>query len=208
MGRPKIGLALGSGGSKGFSHIGVLKVLEEAGIRIDCMAGSSMGGLAVALYGAGHSINSMYKMATTFKRKYYLDFIVPKMGFISGDKLKKLLKVITYEKNIEDLSPEVAIVATDLLAGERVVFTEGSAAQAVRASVSIPGVLVPEKVDGKLLVDGGVIDRVPVDTVKAMGADIIIAVDVATTSHHKMLLRFRCDYAEYCGDAAGNGQIT
>lgn len=175
---PKIGLALGSGGAKGFAHVGVLKVLEEANIPIDYIAGSSMGALAAALYGAGHSIESMHKMATTFKRKYYLDFIVPKMGFVAGEKVRELLGVITFDKRIEDLSPSTSIVATDLIAGERVVFTEGSAAEAVRASISIPGILVPAKIDGRLLVDGGVIDRVPVSVVKDMGADIVIAIDV------------------------------
>ncbi|HET7616035.1 MAG TPA: patatin-like phospholipase family protein, partial [Bacillales bacterium] len=76
--RPKVGLALGSGGAKGFAHVGVLKVLEEAEIPIDYIAGSSMGALTAGLYGAGHGVESLYKMATTFKRKYYLDFIVPK----------------------------------------------------------------------------------------------------------------------------------
>ncbi|HET7522375.1 MAG TPA: patatin-like phospholipase family protein [Bacillales bacterium] len=179
MRRPKIGLALGSGGAKGFAHVGVLKVLEEANIKIDCMAGSSMGALTAALYGAGHSVDSLSKMATTFKRKYYLDFIVPKMGFIAGDKVKGLLKVITFDKRIEELSPQVRIVATDLLSGESVVFREGPAAEAVRASISIPGIMVPAKVNGRLLVDGGVIDRVPVSIVKEMGADIVIASDVS-----------------------------
>lgn len=179
MPKPKIGLALGSGGSRGFAHVGVLKALEEADIPIDYIAGSSMGGLAAALYGAGHGIESLFKMATTFKRKYYLDFIVPKMGFVAGDKVKGLLKVITFNKRVEELTPPVAIVATDLMAAERVVFTEGSAAEAVRASVSIPGILVPAKINGRLLVDGGVIDRVPVSVVKQMGADIVIAVDVS-----------------------------
>ncbi|HET7628810.1 MAG TPA: patatin-like phospholipase family protein [Bacillales bacterium] len=178
--RPKVGLALGSGGAKGFAHVGVLKVLEEANIPIDYIAGSSMGALTAALYGAGHNVESLFKMATTFRRKYYLDFIVPKMGFIAGEKVTELLKVITFGKRIEQLTPKTAIIATDLIAGERVVFTEGSAAEAVRASISIPGIVVPAKIDGKLLVDGGVIDRVPVSAAKQMGADVVIAVDVSS----------------------------
>lgn len=135
MREPKVGLALGSGGSRGFAHVGVLKALEKAQIPIDYIAGSSMGGLAAALYGAGHGIDSLYKMATRFKRKYYMDLIVPNMGFVAGERIKALLKVITFNKEIDELSPPVAIVATDLTAGERVVFKEGSAAEAVRASV-------------------------------------------------------------------------
>jgi NTE family protein len=109
-----------------------------------------------------------------------LDFTVPKMGFVAGEKVRELLNVITFGKKIEELTPKTAIVATDLIAGERVVFTEGSAAEAVRASISIPGVLVPAKIDGRLLVDGGVIDRVPVAVAREMGADVVIAVDVST----------------------------
>lgn len=180
MKKPKIGLAFGSGGAKGFAHVGVIKVLEEAGIPIDYIAGSSMGALAAVLYGAGHNVESMTRMATTFKRKYYMDFTVPKMGLVAGEKVRDLLNVITFGKDIQDLSPPTSVVATDLISGERVVFREGSAAEAVRASISIPGILVPVKMGDRLLVDGGVIDRVPVSLVKEMGADIAIAVDVSS----------------------------
>lgn len=181
MKRPKIGLALGSGGARGFAHVGVIKALSEANINIDYIAGSSIGALVGALYGSGHDVDQMYRMATTFKRKYYLDFTVPKMGFVTGKKLKELLRVLTKGKNIEELLPRTAIVATDLLAGQKVVFTTGSAAEAVRASISIPGIFIPEKIDGRLFVDGGVIDRVPVSVAKEMGAEFVIAVDVSSS---------------------------
>ncbi|MFC7392439.1 patatin-like phospholipase family protein [Scopulibacillus cellulosilyticus] len=180
MRRPKIGLALGSGGSKGFAHVGVLKVFEDEKIPIDMITGSSMGGLAGALYGVGHSYESMYKMAVNFKRQYFMDFIIPKMGFISGKKITSLLKTITHCKTFKDSRVPLKIIATDLLRGERVIFEEGYLYEAVRASISIPGILVPVKWKGKVLVDGGVIDRLPVSVLKDMGADIIIAVDVAT----------------------------
>ncbi|MGO4887894.1 patatin-like phospholipase family protein [Anaerobacillus sp. MEB173] len=179
MKMPKIGLALGSGGARGFAHVGVLNVLEEEKIPIHMIAGSSMGALVGAFYGAGHSPVILIKMATQFRRKYFLDFTVPKMGFISGKKVKDLIRLLTHGKKIEEMSPELAIVATDLLKGEKVVFFEGDLASAVRASISIPGIFVPEKIDGKLLVDGGVIDRVPVSVARDMGADVIIAVDVS-----------------------------
>lgn len=182
MGQPKVGLALGSGGARGFAHIGVLKVLEEAGVHIDYIAGSSMGALVAALYGSGVSVRQMARMAVTFRRKYYLDFTVPKMGFVSGKKLHHLLKTFTRGMTIEQLSPKIAVVATDLLAGKKVVFTSGSAADAVRASIAIPGIIVPVKKNGTLFVDGGVIDRVPVSVVKEMGADYVIAVDVSSAS--------------------------
>ncbi len=176
---PKIGLALGSGGARGFAHLGVLKVLKDHNIPIHSITGSSMGALVGALYGAGQSIEDLYKIARAFQRKYYLDFTVPRMGFIAGNKVKDLIRIFTYNKMIEDLTPGVAVVATDLHTGERVVFKSGSTADAVRASISIPGIFVPEKIGGRLLIDGGVVDRVPVSVAMEMGLDIVIAVDVA-----------------------------
>lgn len=179
MEHPKIGLALGSGGARGFAHLGVIKALVDAGIPIHLIAGSSMGALVASFYGAGIDIDRLYKLSTAFKRKYFLDFTVPKMGFIAGKKVKEFIKVFTHGKNIEELSIPIGIVATDLLTGEKVVFQTGPVADAVRASISIPGIFVPEKYNGRILVDGGVSDRVPVSVAKEMGADIVIAVDVS-----------------------------
>ncbi|WP_369902919.1 patatin-like phospholipase family protein [Bacillus manliponensis] len=179
MKTPKIGLALGSGGAKGFAHVGVIKVLREANIPIHMIAGSSMGALVGTFYAAGCNVERLYHLAAVFKRKYYLDFTIPKMGFIAGKRIKDMIKMFTYNRNLEELDIPVAVVATDILNGEKVVFTDGSIADAVRASIAIPGIFVPEKVNGRLLVDGGVIDRIPVSVVKEMGADIVIAVDVS-----------------------------
>lgn len=177
---PKIGLALGSGGAKGFAHVGVIKVLEEAGIAIDMIAGSSMGALVATFYAAGCDVERLYRIAQLFKRKYYLDFTVPKMGFVAGKRIKDMIAMFTYNKRLEELDIPTAVVATDILSGEKVVFTEGPIAPAVRASISIPGIFIPEKIDNRLLVDGGVIDRIPVSVAKSLGADIIIAVDVSS----------------------------
>lgn len=179
MEQPKIGLALGSGGARGFAHLGVIMALTEAGIPIHMIAGSSMGALVASFYGAGLDLDRLYKLSTAFKRKYFLDFTVPKMGFIAGKKLKEFIKVFTHGKNIEDLSIPIGIVATDLMSGEKIVFKQGPVADAVRASISIPGIFVPEKYNGRIFVDGGVTDRVPISVVKEMGADLVIAVDVA-----------------------------
>lgn len=179
MRKPKIGLALGSGGARGFAHLGVIKAIHEANIPIDFIAGSSMGALVGGLYGAGHDLDRLYKLATAFRRKYYLDFTVPKMGFISGQKIKEFIRIFTMGKTIEQLSPTLWIVATDIKTGEKVIFKDGPLANAIRASISIPGIFIPEKINGRLLVDGGVVDRVPVTVVKEMGADIVIAVDVS-----------------------------
>ena len=179
MENPRIGLALGSGGARGFAHLGVIIALKEAGIPIHLIAGSSMGALVASFYGTGLDLERLYKLSTAFKRKYFLDFIVPKMGLISGKKVKEFIRLFTHGKNIEDLTIPVGIVATDLLTGEKVVFKSGPVAEAVRASISIPGIFVPEKYNGRILVDGGVSDRVPVSVAKEMGADIVIAVDVS-----------------------------
>ncbi|MET3682031.1 NTE family protein [Alkalibacillus flavidus] len=177
MNRPKIGLALGSGGARGFSHLGVIKTLVDHDIPIDYIAGSSMGAMIGSLYGAGQRINDLYKLALTFKRKYFMDVAVPRMGLLQGERIKSYIRLFTYDKTLEQFPIPVSIVATDLYSGQRVVFREGDAATAVRASISIPGVFVPEKVNDQFLVDGGVIDRVPISVVRDMGADIILAVD-------------------------------
>lgn len=176
---PTIGLALGSGGARGFAHLGVVKVLTENNIPIDFIAGSSMGALVGCFFAAGHQIDQLIKFSHAFKRKFFIDVTVPKMGFISGKRLKDFISLFTHGKNLEDLNIPVSVVATDLQRGEKVVFRKGNVANAVRASISIPGIFVPEKWNGTLLVDGGVIDRVPVSVVKEMGADIVIAVDVS-----------------------------
>ncbi|WP_281975622.1 patatin-like phospholipase family protein [Halobacillus litoralis] len=179
MGRPTIGLALGSGGARGFSHLGVLKVLQDHDISVDMIAGSSMGALVGSFFAAGQKIDDLYKLAFTFKRKYYLDFTVPKMGFIQGKRIKEYIRLFTFGKNLEDFELPMSIVATDLYGGAKKVFTTGPASEAVRASIAIPGIFVPEKIDGRLYIDGGVMDRVPVSVAKGMGADFVIAVDCA-----------------------------
>lgn len=185
MSRPKVGLALGSGGARGFAHLGVIKVLVEEGIPIDLIAGSSMGAMVACFYGAGIEMEQLYKLSTSFKRKYYLDFTVPKMGFIAGKRVKELIRIFTKGKNIEELNIPVGVVATDLMTGEKIVFKEGPIADAVRASIAIPGIFVPEKWNGRILVDGGVIDRIPVSVVKEMGADIVIAIDVSQVKRNE-----------------------
>jgi NTE family protein len=182
--RPRVGLALGSGGARGFAHLGAIKVLKDEGIPIDLIAGSSMGALVGCFYGAGIEIENLYQLSVAFKRKYFLDFTVPKMGFIAGKKVKEFIRFFTHGKNIEDLIVPLGVVATDLMSGEKVVFKEGPVAEAVRASISIPGIFVPEKYNGRLLVDGGVSDRVPVSVVREMGADIVIGIDVSRVGRY------------------------
>jgi NTE family protein len=181
MRKPKIGLALGAGGARGFAHIGVLQVLEESGIPVDCIAGSSMGSLIGAFYCTGMETRYMEKLAVHLKRRHWIDFTVPKMGFVSGVRIMEMVRFLTKEMNFEDTEIPLAVVATDVEKGERVVFRHGPIYRAVRASIAIPGVFVPAHIENRVLVDGGVIDRVPVSVCREMGADIVIAVDVGLT---------------------------
>lgn len=178
--KPKIGLALGAGGARGLAHIGVIQVLEEHHIPVDMVAGSSIGSLVGTLYAMGHDGDTLARFAQLCREKFFYDFTVSKMGIIQGKKIKELLYLITQRKRIEELPIPLTIVATDLTNGEKVLFQEGYVAEAIRASISIPGIFVPVEMNGKLLVDGSVVDRVPVSVVKHMGADIIIAVDIST----------------------------
>ncbi|WP_240375141.1 patatin-like phospholipase family protein [Bacillus piscicola] len=177
--RPSIGLALGAGGVRGFAHIGVIDTLNKHNIPIDTMTGSSMGGLIASLYGAGQTPETMEAFARYFKRRFYLDFTVPKLGFVQGERVKELIHVLSKKKNLQDMELPVGIVAADLQTGESVLFRDGPAAEAVRASISIPGIFVPAYYRGRMYVDGGVTDLVPVQQARLMGADLVIAVDVS-----------------------------
>lgn len=182
--RPKVGIALGAGSARGYAHIGVLKVLKREGIPVDFIAGTSMGSLIGAVYANQIDLDMMEQLAIHLKRGTWLDFTVPKMGFLVGKKVQELVLLLTHRKKIEELSIPLAIVTTDLHTGKSVVFTEGPTDLAVRASISIPGIFEPVPWNGKLLVDGGVVDRIPISTVRKMGADVIIGVDVLAKSKH------------------------
>ncbi|NMA02890.1 MAG: patatin family protein [Clostridia bacterium] len=176
--RPKIGLALGAGGAKGFAHIGVLKVLEEENIPVDYIAGSSMGAAIGAVYSAGTDLDLLEKLAREVKNHHILDIGLPKLGLIKGKKALALSRLLTHNKSFDELNIPLKVVATDLITGERVVFSEGKVADAVRASISVPGAIEPYSLDARTFVDGAVTDRVPAQVVQEMGADIVLAVDL------------------------------
>lgn len=178
MACPKIGLALSSGGARGMAHLGVIKVLKEAGIPIDYVAGSSMGSIVSVFLANQLDLDLCEKLVASLRMKQWLDLTVPKMGFVIGDKVQELIRLLAHNKRIEELRIPTAIVATDLVRGEPVVFKEGPIDLAVRSSIAIPGIFEPVRLGDQILVDGGVIDRVPVSVVREMGADFVIAVDV------------------------------
>jgi len=179
--RPKIGLALGSGSAKGLAHIGVIKVLEENNIPIDFIAGSSIGAMIGGAYASGLSIKEIEAIAlSTNWRKVFFVLFEPKLrqGLIGGEKVKKFIESYIDGKDFKDCKIPFVAVATDLRTGEAVILDKGKMASAIRASVSIPLVFKPVKINGRTLADGGLSAPVPVEIVKSMGADMVIAVNL------------------------------
>ena len=176
--KPKIGLALGSGASKGLAHLGVLKVLNEKNIKPSFVTGSSIGALIGGLYCCGIDLDMMIKLAKNMKPDIWMDPAVSKKGLLAGKKAEEMFKILTKNKKIEELDIPIRIVATDIINSRRYVFDKGPLWLAMRASIAIPGIFCPVEIDNLVLVDGGVLDRVPAALAKEMGADIIIAVDV------------------------------
>jgi len=171
----KVGLALGGGGAKGVAHIGVLKALEEANVKVDYVSGTSVGAMVAAMYAFNVSVDTLANIARDLTLSHITTFKFNKTGFFTADPLREILIDHLGEVNIEDAAIPLSIIATDINSGEEVVFTEGPLADAVCASASIPGVYIPMQLEGRTLVDGGIVQSVPVRAVKAMGAGVIIA---------------------------------
>lgn len=179
-GRPRIGLALGSGSARGLAHLGVIRAIEDAGIRVDFIAGTSMGALIGAIHAAG-KLNELEAAFLEFDWKKtisFFDVVLPKSGLLDGAKISELVRAHIHADGIETLPSPYAAVATDIVSGEEVVIRNGDVIEAVRASISVPGIFTPVRSNGRILVDGGLTNPVPVSTARAMGADFIIAVDL------------------------------
>jgi NTE family protein len=180
--RPKVALVLGGGSARGFAHIGVIRALEQEKIPIDMIVGTSVGSLIGAIYASEVNSFDLEWTAFTLSRDDIFDYGILNafsgMGLAKGQKLEAFVRSKVPATNIEDLKIPFAAVATDLNRGTRVVLDKGPVAAAVRASSAIPGVFEPVKLQGKLLVDGGVVDNVPVSVAREKGADIVIAVDI------------------------------
>jgi NTE family protein len=174
----KIGLALGGGVAHGLAHIGVIKVIEEEKIPIACVAGTSVGSLIGSLFAAGMGWKEMAETARTLGWKDFVRLTFPHMGIVRHLKFKETLDRLIQGKYFEDLAIPFAAVAVDLESGEEVVLRSGSVTEAVRASSSIPGIFEPTQIDGRFLVDGGLLNNVPCSVVRAMGAGFVIAVEL------------------------------
>jgi len=178
--RPKIGLALGSGSARGLAHLGVIRAIEDAGIEVAFIAGTSMGALIGAIHAAGRldELEATFQAFDWKKTVSFFDVVLPKSGLLDGAKVSELVRALIPADAIETLAKPFAAVATDIVSGEEVVIRSGDVIEAVRASISVPGIFTPVRSNGRILVDGGLTNPVPASVARAMGADLVIAVDL------------------------------
>ena len=193
---PRLGLALGGGAARGFAHIGVIQVLEEAGIRPDLVAGTSAGSLVAALYASGKTGAEMAVLAQTMDEGAITDWAFPTRGLIRGEALARYVRDNTGGRTIEQMKLPLGIVATHLDSGAAVLFQRGDTGAAVRASSAVPAVFQPVKIGPSEYVDGGLVSPVPVRFARQMGAELVLAVDISsppdgnsTSDVMKMLLQ-------------------
>ncbi len=181
--KPRIALALGGGAARGFAHIGVIRALEQEKIPIDLVVGTSVGSLIGAIYASDLNSFDLEWTAFSLEKDDLFDYriinAVTGMGLAKGEKLEQFVKSHVKVANIEQMKLPFAAVATDLNRGTKVVLDSGPVALAVRASSAIPGVFEPVQLKGRLLVDGGVVDNIPIAVARQKGADIVIAVDIS-----------------------------
>ena len=176
---PKIGLALGGGAARGFAHIGVIKVLESHGLKPDIVVGTSAGSVAGALYTSGHSGFDLQQIAFDLDRATVSDWTLFGKGLIKGDALRQFINHAVANKTIQQLQPRFACLAVKLKTGESVLFERGEVGLAVQASSAVPGVFRPAVIGDEDYVDGGLVSVVPIKSARKMGAEFVIAVDVA-----------------------------
>jgi NTE family protein len=178
--RAKIGYALGGGGARGLSHIGVMKVLEEHGIYPDVIAGTSIGALVGALYASGLRAGDIERALRLDLRRLAMlaDVRLSLSGLVQGKRVASALKSFLGDLDFSDLKIPFACVATDIVHGQQIVLRSGPVISAVRASISVPGLFTPVKVRGRYLVDGGLVNMVPVSTCRDMGAEYVVGVNV------------------------------
>lgn len=181
----KIGLALGSGGALGAAHVGVLKALEEHNIKPGFIAGTSIGALVASLYAFGMPADEIEEIAASLDWLDISDIRLSKLGLLSNSELGELLDEKLGDVTFDQASAKLAIVATDISNGEKVIIKEGNVSEAVKASTSIPVIFEPVEIDGRMLVDGGLLESVPIEALKELGAEFIIAVDVKAFRKYK-----------------------
>jgi NTE family protein len=171
---------LGGGAARGFAHIGVIQVLEEAGVRPDLVVGTSAGSLVAALYAAGRNGAELAALALAMDESAITDWAFPGRGVIRGDALARYVREHTGGRNLEQMRLPLGIVATDLASGSAILFQRGDAGLAVRASSAVPAVFQPVAINGREYVDGGLVSPVPVRFARQMGAEVVVAVDISS----------------------------
>lgn len=178
----RLGLALGGGAARGFAHVGVIQVLEEAGLRPQYIAGTSAGSLVAALYASGKSPQALRQVAESMEEAQITDWMIPLLnrGALRGEALAKYVNTQVDGKLLEHMPIPLGVVATDLRTGEAVTFRRGNTGQAVRASSAVPAVFQPVRIGEREFVDGGLVAPVPVQQVREMGANFVIGVDISS----------------------------
>lgn len=180
---PRIGLALGGGAARGFAHVGVIQVLEEAGIRPDVVVGTSAGSLVGAIYASGKTGLQLQQVAESMEEAALTDWTLPlfSRGVFRGEALARYVSSQVQGRTIETMAIPLGIVATDLQSGHGVLFRQGDVGIAVRASSAVPAVFLPVRINGREYVDGGLVAPVPVRYAREMGAELVIAVDISSS---------------------------
>jgi len=180
----RIGLALGGGAAKGIAHIGVLKAFEEEQIRIHCISGTSVGALVASYHAFGRPPESILSICSTLNLSRILNFTFERGGLFSTDNIREMIHRDLGDCRIEEADIPLAICATDIETGEQMIFRKGNLADAVCASMAVPGLFVPVEIDGRILVDGGLVENVPISPLAKMGAGITVAVDLSYVSRY------------------------
>jgi NTE family protein len=178
--RKKVGLALGSGGARGFCHLGVLKVLEENNIPIDVMSGCSMGSIIGGCYAAGISVEAMLELTAKLSQRMIvdLDLTLKRQGMLRGNRALAMIRNLIGDKTFEECVIPFVVTAVEIQKPELIVIKSGKLTDAIRASMSVPAAFqYVETPEGEHLIDGGVMQRIPIPAVKELGAEIVIAVD-------------------------------
>jgi NTE family protein len=202
-----VGLALGGGAARGLAHIGVFKVLEEEGIPVSHVAGTSVGSLMGALFCAGLTYREMLEKAKGVDWLHIASFTFTRMGFMKMDRLERLVEETLGKRTFASLAIPLLVVTVDIMTGEQVILSAGSVGRAVRASCSIPGIFAPFDDNGRLLVDGGLANNVPVDVVRGMGAKKVLAVSLSADRRHTTPPRHVLDVLLYSFDILMNSNV-
>jgi len=180
----KVALVLGAGASRGFTHIGALKILEANRVPIHLIVGTSAGSFVGSMSAYGFTAFQIQTLSFSIEKGDIIDLTVPDKGFIKGEKLESYVNHMVNNTPIEKMRTPLYVVVTDIQSGEEVVFASGNTGMAVRASCSVPGIFQPVKIGDRTYVDGGLVSPVAVDYARKMGADLVIAVDISTGANN------------------------